>query len=336
LDLAYKNLKDKRFGAYNGNIKRLFKSIESCNAAVKEHLQTIMQAARIKKGTVLLQKGLSIGQAAGLMGLSNWDLQQYASKNSFFGDHHEKVQVTKRLATALETFSRDQAGPLFFDAGPIITLVMSRLIWILPILKEHFSGKFYITPAVKYELVERPMSSRRFKFEAIQVMKLIRDGVLEVYDKVPQKNIENLKKIANGAFVMDKRVMDVLQEGEIESIVCLMQEHNSKIVMDERTLRLYLEDPGAMKQLLEHRFKRKVVVDEFKMEKFRANFSSVGIIRSIELVCVAYKLGLLNDYIPKKAHGKRELLDAILWATKFNGCAVTNHEIEEIKKELLG
>ena len=45
---------------------------------------------------------------------------------------------------------------LFFDAGPVISLVMSRLAWLLPDLKKQFGGKFYITPAVKNELVDRP------------------------------------------------------------------------------------------------------------------------------------------------------------------------------------
>ena len=81
---------------------------------------------------------------------------------------------------------------LFFDTGPIISLVMSRLIWILPKLKEKFQGNFYITPAVKYELVDRPIGVKRFEFEALQTMKLINDGVLEIYDDIPDKEVTNL------------------------------------------------------------------------------------------------------------------------------------------------
>ena len=62
---------------------------------------------------------------------------------------------------------------------------------------------------------------------------------------------------------------------------------------------------------------------------------NVSIIRSIELAGIAYKLGFLNEYIPKRKYGKNVLVDAILWAVKYNGCAVTEHEIEEIKQYLL-
>jgi len=51
---------------------------------------------------------LSIGQAAGLMGLSNWDLQQYASKTRALNSHHETIPATKRLAIALKFFGGSQ------------------------------------------------------------------------------------------------------------------------------------------------------------------------------------------------------------------------------------
>ena len=104
LKLAQKHLTTTNFGKYNSSIKTLFNIVHSCNAKVKVHLQDVMHAARIKKGTVLLQKGLSIGQAAGLMGLSNWDLQQYAGGTVTFGQHHELVPAKKRLLIALKIF----------------------------------------------------------------------------------------------------------------------------------------------------------------------------------------------------------------------------------------
>jgi len=63
-----------------------------------------MQAARIKKGTALLERGLSIGQAAGLMGLSNWDLQQYAGKTNVLEPDHQAVPAVKRLQLAYKLF----------------------------------------------------------------------------------------------------------------------------------------------------------------------------------------------------------------------------------------
>jgi len=142
---------------------------------------------------------------------------------------------------------------MFFDAGPLITLIMSRQIDLLPALKKKFNGEFYITPAVHLELVERPLSIRRFSLEALEVEKLIREGVLNVYELVPSGKVNELINLANHSFFINGKSLDILQSGEMESIVSALQE-DSPIVMDERTLRLLIENPTEMKSLLEKRF----------------------------------------------------------------------------------
>ncbi|MEW5896568.1 MAG: hypothetical protein AB1668_02655 [Nanoarchaeota archaeon] len=224
---------------------------------------------------------------------------------------------------------------LFFDTGPIITLVMARLNDLLPKLKEKYGGKFYITPAVEKELITRPMSIRRFEFEALQAQKFIRDGVLEVYNKVPQSNVKELIELANSSFRIKNKTIDVIQSGEIESVACALDTNADAIVMDERTLRLFIENNKEMKKLLESRFNQPIDIDAKKMDEFSRRLSGVKIIRSIELVSVAYKMGLLNSYIPPQKNGKEILVGSVLWATKYNGAAVTEQEVGEIKEYLL-
>ena len=224
---------------------------------------------------------------------------------------------------------------LFFDAGPIITLVMSRLAWILPELKKRWNGKFYITQAVKYELVDRPLTIRRFEFEALQVMKFIREGVLEVYQDIPSSKVNELIGLANSSFTLDNQTMDVIQEGEMESAATAISSNAAGVVMDERTLRLFIESNRDMKTLLETRFKKTVTPDLQKMDAFSAKLKGLTIIRSIELVGIAYRLGLLDSYIPEGKKGREQLIDAVLWNVKYNGCAVTELEIQDLKTFLL-
>ena len=224
---------------------------------------------------------------------------------------------------------------IFFDTGPIITLVMSRLIWILPELKKRYGGKFYITPSVKRELITRPMDIKRFQFEALQALKLINDGVLEVYEDVPEKEVARLHAIANCSFKIGNQNMEVVQSGEIESVVCALKAGAEAIVMDERTLRLFIENNREMKSLLERRFKRSVSVDVEKIKQFSKELGNIQIIRSVELVGVAYKMGLLDSYIPAQKDGRSLLVESVLWAAKYNGAAVTEHEVEEIKAYLM-
>ncbi len=223
---------------------------------------------------------------------------------------------------------------LFFDSGPIISLIMSRLVWILPELKKQFGGKFYITPAVRLELVERPLNVHRFQFEALQVMKLIHDGILEVYTRVPQKKVSSLIKLANGTFSMNGKNMDIIQSGEMESVASAL-ELGAAVVMDERTLRLLIEDPKNLISLLSHRFQSTVDVNKENLPLLQKELQSIPIIRSIELAAVAYRLELLDDYLPPQKGGQEILLDSVLWATKYNGCAVTEEEIRALKEKLL-
>jgi len=101
---ALTNLQQNQLGRYNQSIKTLYDIIRKGNAKVKIHLQDVMHAARIKKSASLLRKGLSIGQAAGLMGLSNWDLQQYVGGTIITETRKETFPENKRLSFALKMF----------------------------------------------------------------------------------------------------------------------------------------------------------------------------------------------------------------------------------------
>jgi hypothetical protein len=221
---------------------------------------------------------------------------------------------------------------LFFDAGPIITLIMSRMGYVLPMLKTIYGGKFYITPAVKYELVDRPLGIRKYQFEALQVLRLIREGILEVYEDVPNNKVKSYFKLANKSFYLGKKSIDLIQEGEMQSLVCAKECGADGIVMDERTLRLLVEEDEAMVSLLERRFNRSVNCKKDNLNLFKEKVKDVKILRSIELISVAYKKGFFDMYEPNIEKGRDKLIEAILWTAKYNGCAVTDQEVEQIKR----
>ncbi len=224
---------------------------------------------------------------------------------------------------------------IFFDSGPIISLTLARLTWILPELKKHFNGPFYITPAVHHELIERPLQIRRFEFEALQVMKLVRQGTLQVYTKIPTRRVKELTKLVNTTITLNGKSIDIMQEGEMQSIACVLETPNSVLAMDERTLRTLVEDQQSLLTLLTARFQKQVVPNKPQLQQCNELFKNVNIIRSTELVSIAYTLGLLKDFVPPQKDGAEVLLDAVLWAVKYGGCAITGQEIEQLKKEVL-
>jgi hypothetical protein len=104
--------------------------------------------------------------------------------------------------------------------------------------------------------------------------------------------------------------------------------------MDERTLRLLIEDPEGLGEVLTRRLRTKIRIDKDTLNRFRNEAGKVNIIRSTELVVVAYDLGIMDKYISvgKKVHNefRKDMLSGALWGLKYKGCAISVNEIKEI------
>ncbi|RLE44530.1 hypothetical protein DRJ16_02125 [Candidatus Woesearchaeota archaeon] len=219
-----------------------------------------------------------------------------------------------------------------FDAGPIISLATNNLLWLLEPLKKKFGGKFFITPAVKRELIDKPFETKRYEFEAFQVAKLIADGVLEVVKNAKIFRLrDKLLDLANHSFKIGNDWLRIVHEGEVEVLAADAVLNADATVVDERTVRMFLEAPERLATLFEQRIHEKVYVNWDNVEEFRNYLKDVDIIRSTELVTIAYELGLLDKFVTSVAgYGKRRVLDAALWALKVRGCAISKKEIDRI------
>lgn len=223
---------------------------------------------------------------------------------------------------------------LFFDSGPVISLAMNNLLWLLAPLKEKFSGEFYITPSVRHELVEKPLQIKRFEFEAVQIIKLIEQGVLKL-SAVNELEAKSIVSTANSSFTCKGKFLRIIQDAEIETLVLANESETKTAVVDERTVRLLLEDPESLRLLLEKRLHSPVRMQQNTIKKFQRSLADTKIIRSAELAASAFLLGLFDPMVPKVKTGKLLLLDAVLWGVKSSGCAITGQEIEDLKKLVL-
>ncbi len=223
---------------------------------------------------------------------------------------------------------------IIFDAGPIISLTINNLLWILPELKQRFGGEFYIAEAVRAELVANPLHGKRFKFEAMQVESLIETGVLKIIDdKFVKQKADELQILANKAFYLHKYPMQVVQEGEMQTLAAAITMGIETAVVDEKITRMLVEKPEQLEKILEKKMHADVTVDHEKLHIFNEMTKHIQIIRSVELAAVAFERGLLNRYLVEIPNARKELLDSILWAIKLNGCSVTEEEIDEIIQE---
>lgn len=226
---------------------------------------------------------------------------------------------------------------IVFDTGSVISLVTNNLLWILEPLKKQFNGEFYITPAVKEELIERPLRTKRFELEAMQVYQYLKNGVFKVNpDQRIKKTADKLLELANHSFKTRGTWISIVHKAETEALAADAVLDSEAVVMDERTTRMLLENSLRLTELMEKRLHCKIEPNKNNIKDFKKIVEDVQIIRSTELVIIAYRLGLLDKYLIEKTasvkYPKKRLLDAALWALKVRGCAISKREIEEIIK----
>jgi len=226
---------------------------------------------------------------------------------------------------------------IIFDSGSIISLVTNNLLWILDPLKKRFGGKFYIPSSVRKELIDKPLKTKRFELEAMQVYQYIKKGTLTVIaDERIKKTADKLMDLANHSFNARKRWMQLVHPAEIEVLAADSILDADAVVIDERTVRMLLENSLKLTELMEKKLHCKIKPNKNNIKDFKKILEDVQIIRSTELITIAYKLGLLDNYLIDKSPSikspKKRLLDAALWALKVRGCAISKKEIDEIIK----
>lgn len=220
---------------------------------------------------------------------------------------------------------------IIFDSSTIINLAMNGLLDMLTKLKKGFNGKFIITSKVRYESVDRPLEIKKFELGALKVQKLIDEKVLEPPESIGieseeiRKRSQEMLRVCNHIFIAQNEFIHIIDEGEASCLVLslLASEKgiDNVIAIDERTTRMLGENPENLKKLLAQKLHMGVMIAKENNPKI----SKIKFVRSSELVYVAWKKGLIE-----LKDGK--VLDALLYATKFKGSAISYEEIEEIKK----
>src|SRR3989344_9044836 len=153
---------------------------------------------------------------------------------------------------------------IIFDSGCLISLAMNGLLPELRELKKIFDGSFLITKEVKQEVIEKPLTIKRFEFEAMRIKSLLDDKVLElpeilgVKDSEISSEAQRILDVANNTFFQKSKALEIIHNGEA-SVLALSKILNSKkirnvIAVDERTTRVLGEKPDNLRNLLGKKF----------------------------------------------------------------------------------
>jgi hypothetical protein len=207
---------------------------------------------------------------------------------------------------------------------------------VLEPLKSRFGGTFYITPEVYKELIDKPLSTHKYKFEALQILPLISKGILTVADgKMIDRTTEELHTLANHCFSAQGNYMTLIHRAETQVLACAIENKCDTIVVDERITRMLVEQPRLLEQHLERKLHTDVKIDAKAMKKISDQVGHLKVIRSFEIVTVAYELGLLDVFALKDEEKvipriKEAVLEGVLWGVKLSGCAVREDEISAV------
>jgi len=102
IEKAHSQLSGDNIPGYRVTIRKCFDQIKSIDEKLKVYVQEVLDRARIKKGSKLHQHGISIAKAAEILGLTQWELQDYVGKQKYFDI--KEISTKKRLKTAREIF----------------------------------------------------------------------------------------------------------------------------------------------------------------------------------------------------------------------------------------
>jgi predicted nucleic acid-binding protein len=219
---------------------------------------------------------------------------------------------------------------IIFDSSTLITLSMNGLLGMLSGLKKNFNGKFIMTPAVKFETIDRPLNLKRFELGALEILELVKEKIIEMPDSIKisneeleQKTVE-IMEFVNQIFFSQDRFIHLIDRGEASCLAIaeiLKDKYDVIIAVDERTTRVLVERPENLHKLFQKKLHTDIKLAKADFDRFK----DIKIIRSSELAYVAYNKGLI-----KLEADKKQVLDALLYATKFKGCAISREEIEEV------
>ena len=92
-------LQKKNLKQYLAELKKLLAAIGRIDEKFGDYVTEVIQKAKIKKGSLVYEHGLSVGRAAELMGVSPWELMDYLGQTKIID---ESPMMTKPISERLE------------------------------------------------------------------------------------------------------------------------------------------------------------------------------------------------------------------------------------------
>ncbi|NUN11902.1 hypothetical protein HUU53_04655 [Candidatus Micrarchaeota archaeon] len=211
------------------------------------------------------------------------------------------------------------------DASSLISLSESCNIGVLAFLKEKLGFNFVIPPSVKDEIISHPLHVKSFSFSAVRLRKALDAGVLTVISSPTLvQETKTIMNESNSLFFSHHKPLKIIHDGEAQCMGLFSSVSAKLFLVDEKTTRMLLEDPFKLESVMrsEH---DDLKVEEKKFDFFKKMGSRVKIIRSTELMALAFEKGFFDDYKENKVFA----LHSALYSLRKSGCSISSLELDQ-------
>lgn len=213
---------------------------------------------------------------------------------------------------------------IIFDSSTLISLGSCCLYNTLIQMKELNPDIHFIIPrGVVDEVIKIGDRVIKFAWNASRIQRLVNNQVLEIIEIKDKSLYDDLENNINSIIKSDYGNIELLQKGELEGIILAKEQNADFLAIDEIITRIFIENPNELKTITEKRYKSRIYVDYNKLNQYHEKVAGLKIIRSVDLMAYAYEKGLFSEY------SHQNILKALLYSLKYNGCATTFEEIEK-------
>ena len=104
--LAIDALKEDNAEKYENSMEMARKTISSTSLNIRPYIQDIIRKASINKASKIYEHGISLGQTAKILGITEWELSEYAGQTKIPDiKYNLTLDVRKRAQMAMDFFS---------------------------------------------------------------------------------------------------------------------------------------------------------------------------------------------------------------------------------------
>ena len=105
LDKSIEDIESKKYDKFREDFKMIRASIENLSGKLKKYVKEVLRNAEVSKASRIYEHGISMEQTANLLGISLYELAEYAGKTGIPDVPENKTINTKeRIKFAMEMF----------------------------------------------------------------------------------------------------------------------------------------------------------------------------------------------------------------------------------------